>query len=67
MSVVGVPNAGDVGGFVYMTGWQGGYILGDESRLLNTTDAAFMVIKQEKNCERKIVEFREASNLGRFV
>ncbi|TRX93460.1 hypothetical protein FHL15_005735 [Xylaria flabelliformis] len=66
LSAVGVPNAADNGGFVTVTGWQAGYIGGAGGRLINTTDAAFVVIAETENCERKIVEFRETSNLGRF-
>jgi hypothetical protein len=66
LSVVAVPNAGDRGGFVTMTGWEGGFMGGDKNRPLNTTDAAFMVIREEEDCSRKVIEMREISNLGKF-
>ncbi|KAI9708736.1 MAG: hypothetical protein M1820_003691 [Bogoriella megaspora] len=61
-STVGVPNSnGDKGGFVYATGFEGG------STVLGTDvwyeDAAFAVIKDVGGGERKIVEWRESSNI----
>ncbi|KAI0502833.1 hypothetical protein F5B22DRAFT_44290 [Xylaria bambusicola] len=66
LSAVGVPNGSDNGGFVTVTGWQGGHIGGVGGPLLNVTDAAYMIITETEDCERKIVEFRESSNLGKF-
>ncbi|KAI0381676.1 hypothetical protein F5Y04DRAFT_65714 [Hypomontagnella monticulosa] len=66
LTVVGVPNANDIGGFVTMTGWEGGYVGGSGGRFVNTTDAAYAVIAQTEDCGRKIVEFRETSNLGSY-
>ncbi|KAI0448425.1 hypothetical protein F5B21DRAFT_510151 [Xylaria acuta] len=66
LSAIGVPNAADNGGFVTVTGWEGGHIGGAGGPLLNTTDAAFIVIAETESCERKIIEFREISNLGKF-
>ncbi|KAI0424105.1 hypothetical protein F5Y09DRAFT_353839 [Xylaria sp. FL1042] len=66
LSAIGVPNAVDNGGFVTVTGWEGGHIGGAVGPLLNTTDAAFIIIEETENCEGKIVEFREISNLGKF-
>jgi hypothetical protein len=62
-SVVGVPNAADKGGFVTLTAWEGGHYGGAGGRLINATDAAYMVIRQEANCSLKITEFRETTNL----
>ncbi|KAF2125271.1 hypothetical protein P153DRAFT_389431 [Dothidotthia symphoricarpi CBS 119687] len=62
INTMAVPNAnGDRGGFVYMIGWAGGFhkLL---QRDLYFTNAAFGVIKEEEG-HRKIVEFREASNI----
>ncbi|KAJ3562177.1 hypothetical protein NPX13_g8659 [Xylaria arbuscula] len=66
LSAIGVPNTADNGGFVTVTGWEGGYIGGEGGALLNTTDAAYIVIAETEDCERRIVEFRETSNLGSF-
>ncbi|OTA97238.1 hypothetical protein M434DRAFT_27074 [Hypoxylon sp. CO27-5] len=66
LTVVGVPNANDIGGFVTLTGWEGGYVGGAGGRLVNTTDAAYAMIAQTEDCGRKIVEFRESSNLGSY-
>ena len=66
ISAVGVPNAVDRGGFVTLTGWEGGFLRGDPERLYNVTDAAFIVVEEGDDCERKIIEFRETSNLGNF-
>jgi hypothetical protein len=64
ISTVGVPNAGDRGGFVTLTGWEGGFIGGDYDKPLYATDTAFMVVREEDDCSLKIVEMRESSNLG---
>ncbi|KAI1417875.1 hypothetical protein F5Y13DRAFT_199020 [Hypoxylon sp. FL1857] len=66
LTVVGVPNAHDTGGFVTLTGWEGGYVGGAGGRFVNTTDAAYAVVAQTDDCGRKIVEFRESSNLGSY-
>lgn len=61
-NTLGIPNMnGDKGGFVYMIGWAGGF----QTRIqrdLYFTNAAFAVVKEEQG-ERKIVEFRESSNI----
>lgn len=62
INTLAVPNAnGDKGGFVYMIGWEGGFhaLL---KRELYFTDAAFAVV-EEHSGERRIVEFRESSNI----
>ena len=64
-NVVAVPNSvTDKGGFVAVTGWQGGRIRGMPASApgLNFTDAAFAVV-QITSAGRKIVEFREMSNI----
>ncbi|KAI1381129.1 hypothetical protein F4677DRAFT_460373 [Hypoxylon crocopeplum] len=66
LTVVGVPNANDLGGFVTLTGWEGGYVGGNGGRHVNTTDGSYVVISQAADCSRKIVEFRESSNLGSY-
>jgi hypothetical protein len=59
---LGIPNInGDKGGFVYMIGWAGGFQTRVQ-RDLYFTNAAFAVVKEEQG-ERKIVEFRESSNI----
>ncbi|TGJ80992.1 hypothetical protein E0Z10_g7781 [Xylaria hypoxylon] len=63
-SILGVPNAADNGGFVTATGWEGGHIGGAGGRLVNATDAVFMVVAETESCERKIIELRETSNLA---
>lgn len=65
--MIGVPNAGDIGGFVTLTGWEGGFVGGAGGRFVNTTDAAYAVVAQTEDCGRKIVEFRESSNLGSYI
>ncbi|KAF2192026.1 hypothetical protein K469DRAFT_346475 [Zopfia rhizophila CBS 207.26] len=63
LNTLAVPNAsGDKGGFVYLIGWQGGThtVL---KRDLYFTDAAFAVVKEVYGGERRIVEFRESSNI----
>ncbi|KAI9652623.1 MAG: hypothetical protein M1821_008342 [Bathelium mastoideum] len=61
MTTVGVPNLnGDKGGFMYATGWEGGKTLTGMDVWF--ADAAFAVV-QEIDGERKIVEFRESSNI----
>lgn len=58
---VGIPNPnGDKGGWAYVLGWEGGFSV-RLKRDLYFTQAAFAVVK-EIDGERKIVEFREASN-----
>lgn len=64
LTTVAVPNTANTGGFVYVTGWQGGLLGGDESKPVNVTDAAFAVVAEGADCERTIVEWRESSNLG---
>jgi len=62
INTLGIPNAnGDKGGFVYMVGWAGGFQT-RAKRDLWFTNAAFAVVKEEEG-ERKIVEFRESSNI----
>jgi hypothetical protein len=57
-----VPNAnGDRGGFVYVIGWAGGYNA-YAKREVWYTNAAFAVVKEQGGV-RKIVEFRESSNI----
>ncbi|KAF2203938.1 hypothetical protein GQ43DRAFT_461152 [Delitschia confertaspora ATCC 74209] len=52
----------DRGGTVYLTGWEGGYhVLA--KRELYWTDAVFVVVKDIGGGERRIVEFRESSNV----
>ncbi|CAG9942255.1 unnamed protein product [Clonostachys rosea f. rosea IK726] len=63
-SVVAVPHASDRGGFVYITGWAGGYIDGDADRLYNVSHAAFGVVEQQEDCSIKIAEWRESSNMA---
>jgi hypothetical protein len=58
ISVIGVPNQNDIGGFVTAIGWEGGF-----DGKVNTTDAVFAVVS-EVDGARKITEFRETSNLG---
>jgi hypothetical protein len=62
INTLGVPDMnGDKGGFAYMIGWEGGFhtLL---KRDLYFTDATFAVVK-EIGGKRKIVEFRESSNI----
>ena len=62
INTLGIPNAnGDKGGFVYMIGWAGGFQT-RAKKVLYFTNASFAVIKEEKG-KRKIVEFRESSNI----
>jgi hypothetical protein len=62
INTLGVPNAnGDKGGFVYMIGWAGGFQT-RAKRDMYFTNAAFAVVKEEEGA-RKIVEFRESSNI----
>lgn len=62
INTLGVPNAnGDKGGFVYMIGWAGGFQT-RAKRDMYFTNAAFAVVGVEQG-ERKIVEFRESSNI----
>lgn len=63
ISIVGVPNANNTGGFVAATGWEGGYV-DDTDWLYNTTDAAFAVLTEQPDCRLLITEMREISNLG---
>ncbi|KAE8828156.1 hypothetical protein PTNB73_06613 [Pyrenophora teres f. teres] len=59
---LGIPNInGDKGGFVYIIGWAGGFQTRAQ-RDVYFTNAAFAVVKEEEG-ERKIVEFRESSNI----
>jgi hypothetical protein len=59
---LGIPNDnGDKGGFVYTMGWAGGFQK-YAKRDMYFTNAAFAVVKEVKG-ERKIVEFRESSNI----
>lgn len=63
LTVVGVPNSNDKGGFAYATGWEGGKtVIGTD---LWFTDATYAVIEEDASGYggRKIVEFREASNI----
>jgi hypothetical protein len=63
---LGIPNSnGDKGGFVYMIGWAGGFQR-RAKRDMYFTNAAFAVIREEEEegkKVRKIVEFRESSNI----
>lgn len=62
INTLGIPNSnGDKGGFVYMIGWAGGYQT-RAKRDMYFTNAAFAFIKEEQG-QRKIVEFRESSNI----
>ncbi|OAL46899.1 hypothetical protein IQ07DRAFT_614110 [Pyrenochaeta sp. DS3sAY3a] len=62
INTLGIPSAsGDKGGFVYMIGWAGGYQV-RAKRDMYFTNAAFAVVREEGG-ERKIVEFRESSNI----
>lgn len=66
-SIVAVPNAnGDKGGTVFMAGWEGGL-----HRLLKRelwfSDAAFAVVNDVGGGKRRIVEFRESSNMPSTV
>ncbi|KAF2113800.1 hypothetical protein BDV96DRAFT_578354 [Lophiotrema nucula] len=61
-STLAVPNSnGDKGGLVYAIGWEGGYST-FYNRTLYFTDGAFAVVKIVDG-QRKIVEFRESSNI----
>lgn len=63
LSSLAVPNAnGDKGGFVYAIGWEGGFHA-LAKRELWYTDAAFAVVKDVEGVGRRIVEFRESSNI----
>jgi hypothetical protein len=62
LTVVGVPNSnGDKGGFVYVTGWEGGEVVTGQTVWYE--DATFAVVKDVGNGVRKIIEFRESSNI----
>ncbi|KAL5117368.1 hypothetical protein ACEQ8H_004684 [Pleosporales sp. CAS-2024a] len=62
INTLGIPNSnGDRGGFVYSIGWAGGYNR-YAKRDMFFTNAAFAVIREEQG-QRKIVEFRESSNI----
>jgi hypothetical protein len=62
INTLGIPNSnGDKGGFVYMIGWAGGYQKFAKQDVYYT-NAAFAVVKEEEG-QRKIVEFRESSNI----
>ncbi|KAH7396108.1 hypothetical protein BKA66DRAFT_258388 [Pyrenochaeta sp. MPI-SDFR-AT-0127] len=62
INTLGIPNAnGDRGGFVYMIGWAGGFQR-RAKRDMYFTNAAFAMIREEEG-QRKIVEFRESSNI----
>ncbi|KAF1848134.1 uncharacterized protein K460DRAFT_68279 [Cucurbitaria berberidis CBS 394.84] len=62
INTLGIPNAnGDKGGFVYMVGWAGGFQT-RAKRDMYFTNAAFALVREE-NGKRKIVEFRESSNI----
>ncbi|CAO2647429.1 Nn.00g083510.m01.CDS01 [Neocucurbitaria sp. VM-36] len=62
INTLGIPSAnGDKGGFVYMIGWAGGFQQ-RAKREMYFTNAAFAVVKEEQG-QRKIVEFRESSNI----
>ena len=66
INVLGIPNInGDKGGFVYMIGWGCGFQT-RVKRDVYFTNAAFAVVKEEEG-ERKIVEFRESSNIPNTV
>ncbi|KAF2702806.1 hypothetical protein K504DRAFT_463989 [Pleomassaria siparia CBS 279.74] len=63
ISTLAIPNEnGDKGGTVYMIGWEGGThaLL---KRDLYFTDALFAVVKDIGSGERRVVEFRESSNI----
>ncbi|KAH7071529.1 hypothetical protein BKA63DRAFT_74513 [Paraphoma chrysanthemicola] len=61
INTLGIPNTNDKGGFVYMIGWAGGFQK-RAKRDMYFTNAAFAVVKEEQG-QRKIVEFRESSNI----
>lgn len=62
INTLGIPDAdGGKGGFVYMIGWAGGFQT-RAKRDLWFTNAAFARVKVEDG-QRKIVEFRESSNI----
>ena len=62
LSAVGVPNSnGDKGGFVYLTGWEGGYLV-PAKKELTWTDGVFAVVKDCAG-QRRVVEWRESSNI----
>ncbi|KAF2245984.1 hypothetical protein BU26DRAFT_393534, partial [Trematosphaeria pertusa] len=63
INTLAVPNSnGDKGGLVYMIGWEGGtHILLNKD--LYFTDATFAVVQDVGGGERRIVEFRESSNI----
>jgi len=66
INVLGIPNVnGDKGGFVYMIGWAGGFQIRAKQDVY-FTNAAFAVVKEEEG-KRKIVEFRESSNIPNTV
>ncbi|KAF2734322.1 hypothetical protein EJ04DRAFT_437232, partial [Polyplosphaeria fusca] len=61
-NALAVPDpSGGRGGFVYLIGWEGGFhtLL---KRDLYFTDAAFAVVREYQG-KRKVVEFRESSNI----
>jgi hypothetical protein len=60
-SVVAVPNSNDKGGFVYMTGWEGGFSVAAK-RELSWTDGAFAVVRDVKG-RRWVSEWRESANI----
>ncbi|KAH7135788.1 hypothetical protein B0J11DRAFT_519234 [Dendryphion nanum] len=63
LSSLAVPNAnGDRGGFVYVIGWEGGWHVASK-RELWFSDAVFAVVRDVGAGERRIVEFRESSNI----
>ncbi|KAF1996967.1 hypothetical protein P154DRAFT_442098 [Amniculicola lignicola CBS 123094] len=62
-SVVAIPDsANPKGGFVSMNGWEGGYHSLAKKDLWYS-DTAFAVIEVDAQGKRKIVEFREATNM----
>lgn len=63
LHTLGIPDAdGSKGGFVYMIGFTGGYQVHTKKDLW-FTNAAFARVKEEEHGVRKIVEFRESSNI----
>lgn len=67
LAVVAVPNLDNTrGGFVTLTGWEYGLRFGNPELPYNRTNAAFSVIQEDDDCQLKIVEWRETSNLGKI-
>lgn len=62
LKTLGVPSSsGDKGGFVYLSGWEGGLTALDTEAWFE--DATFAVVEETADGGRTITEFREASNI----